>query len=369
MSVRALSPTFTFPGEQVLRFELTLAADQLERFNVSVIPPLYRSAPDAEPLGGPRVEGSPLGNIREWAIRGGQPGPLVGVIDGLPTCSTGFNGQYHGYEPGSREQDLTLLAGSTATVTVGFDAGRYPLWPGMLPAPTFLLTNSRQDSAAGTLSREIAAMAPAPALEGPSGVRIDLWTEPQSSLAGRQPTATIAARRPVTIHLRTEPRLALARVGLQVINPDLSRRTLRTVRLNASGEATVRGWRPPREGLHELWATYSSARSDVADDYACPVAVTVATDPGSVTEAGTRPLLTAALLGVKRVTGGRQARIAVRCGLAELPLRCRGRATLLADGRPVLKRVVRIRSGHKRIFRWPVPAARRGSLRVTVRSG
>lgn len=366
VTARVLTPDFSFPSQALLRYQLTIQAQEPERFNVRVVPPQYRPAPEAEYLGGPHAEGSPLGAIREWRIEGGQPGPLTGFLDADPTCSPRI-GVYHGYAPRSRDQDLTLLAGQTATVTVSFEAGGRALWPSLRLAPTFLLSNRLQQGR-GTLADELSVEAPEPARRGPSGVQIVLWTTPQSGLPARQGRLSLQPAQPVSIHLRTEPRLPGERIALLVADPGrTSLRLLRRVRLDAAGQATVRGWRPPGEGEHELWASYTSTRPDLVDDFACPRAVFVEGPGPAVTRRGRRPPLRLGGVRARRVRGALVVSARLRCGQAELPTTCRGRVIVAAGDRVVRTSRVAVVSGRTRRVRWRI-RTRVAAGEVRVRS-
>lgn len=336
VEVETLTPSLTVPKGGVLTVEVSLRSTQLERLNVSYSVDRFSDG------------GFAVGPVRDWQLDGGIREIGRRTHATLAACTyhqiDGVDYGGHGYEPNVYSEDITLLPNQPATLTISWLAGHIPLWPGMRITPTIELTNDRIRGE-GTLEAPLDIPVPAPAVNGQTGVRIAIETEPTTAfMPGLRDVAELAKGTPVRVRLSTDPPLPGETLDLFVQDPlyQVPPRRLTSLVLDDQGRARTQWW-PAREGIHPLWAGYSSTRPDLADDFSC--ARTFSVTPGTDVMPPDGAL--AADLVAWRVErrGSRAVALAeLRCPPREIIGWCRGRLRAQRGGRPGPSRSYRLAS-------------------------
>ena len=366
--------TVAFPLTKEISYRIDVrSGDQPEVFAIGMAPSYY-NGPGA-------TEGSPIGSMRGLRVEGDLRNGFAGGDIALPACAPSWN-RFHGYEPQRWVVDAQLPPNSSGALLLRREFGEHAPWPDADLRLHFRLTNDLVGPGVGTLEREQELPTPAPARSGPTGVRIDLTTRPETTWAAQPvPNAKITPGTPISVSGSTDPPLAGARIELEYVGPESrERRTLAVLDTDDAGRFELAGWRPRSAGYHELWAFYESDRPSVVDDHMCPrnFELTGPYSPPSgpaklrirsrserLTRAGAVPLRVTCVGG-----GG--------CG-GTLTLTAPARAVVRrrSDAAPVVlaRRRVEVGQGLAQRFeirlakRWRAAVRRAGGVRVTVAAG
>ena len=321
----------TVPGTPHIAHALEVSAgSEARRFGIHVRPNYFFG----EEQGHDRREGPPIeafltrsGSDYEWhgdlEFEGGR-GEIAEI-----TCS---GPRYHGGHPTAFYANFYLPAGGRGTFVVNYRIVQYtqpwpttdyralfkvsPPHPNLAP-PGYDATRPPAPGAVPTAD----VVSPGPVVHGKRGVQIALTTDPPITDRPGGHVKQYGPNTLFTIRGRTDPPLRRQRILLEYeVYPGVDDPApLAEVVTDDAGRFKLRAWRPHAAGQYLLYARYASRSAELVDDFTCPWAFYV-TEPGDPA-----PEL--------RID---TARLTVKHGIAEVPLRCIGAPPSRCKGRLLL---------------------------------